>query len=49
MVENSKKNEKELQRLGEKIQAASQANDMATVMALADSVNRSSRAAGCTQ
>jgi hypothetical protein len=48
MVRNSKKHEKELQRLGEKVQAASQAGDMATVMALADSVNRL-QTAGCTQ
>jgi hypothetical protein len=48
MVKNSKKNEKELQRLAAKVQAASQANDMATVMALADSVNRL-QTAGCTQ
>jgi hypothetical protein len=48
MVKNSKKHEKELQRLAAKVQAASQANDMATVMALADSVNRL-QTAGCTQ
>jgi hypothetical protein len=48
MARNSKKHEKELHRLGEKIQAASQANDMATVMALADSVNRL-QTAGCNQ
>jgi hypothetical protein len=48
MVKNSKKHEKELTRLGEKIQAASQANDMATVMALADSLQRL-QTAGCNQ
>lgn len=48
MVKNSKKHEKELERLGEKIQAASQANDMATVMALADSLQRL-QTAGCNQ
>jgi hypothetical protein len=48
MVENSKKHQKELERLGQKMQAASQANDMATVMAIADTVQRL-QSAGCTR
>jgi hypothetical protein len=48
MMKNSKKHEKEIAGLGEKMQAASQANDMERVMALADSLQRL-QTAGCNQ
>ena len=47
-VRNAKKHEKKLAELGQKAAAAGEANDMATAMVYADSINRL-QMEGCQQ